>query len=455
MRGFTLPRFFSVPRMLVSLPLAILAACTLIGINEVSYQRSMEAVQSITHAQRARAALNTMLQQLLDAETGQRGYLLTGEAKYLQPYEVAAADLGRSLDNLRALYAEKPDALRAFSELASHVTRKQSELDMTVKLRQQGNEDAWRFVLLTDVGIEQMNATRTLVAKLISATTLQMEAGQAEITHTLQLSRIAIAIVALVGLLAFYRYLQQTTALKSAGQREQESLQRERDQLERQVLERTERLGALATHLQHVREEERGHLARELHDELGSLLTAAKLDVTRLRSKLVNATPDAIERLQHLTTTLNGGIALSRRIIEDLRPSSLSNLGLQASIEILAREFEERSGVTVAVDIEAVDMPSATQLTIYRLVQESLTNIGKYAQAQQVTVSLQDFSSHISITVVDDGKGFAPDRIQPSSHGLAGMRHRVEAAGGRLTIVSAEGQGTRIAAALPKAPWRT
>ncbi len=443
-------RRLAIPRMLVSLPLALLAACALIGINEASYQRSMESINATTHAQRTRAALSTLQQQLLDAETGQRGYLLTGDEKYLQPYEAAAADIGRNLDNLRALYAESPESTNTFTALASHATRKQSELDLSVKLRKTGDDEAWRLALLTDVGLEQMNAVRSQAAQLINATTAQMEASQAGITRTLQLSRIAIAIVTLAGLLAFYRYLQQTHALKLADAREQEALQRERDQLERQVLERTERLGALATHLQHVREEERGHLARELHDELGSLLTAAKLDVTRLRSKLAGTGPETLERLQHLTTTLNGGIALSRRIIEDLRPSSLSNLGLEASIEILAREFEEQSGVAVTVDIEAVDMPNTTQLTIYRLVQESLTNIGRYAQARQVTVSLQDFSNHISIAVADDGQGFQPDRILPTSHGLAGMRHRVEAAGGRLTILSAPGQGTRIAAALPK-----
>jgi signal transduction histidine kinase len=441
---------FTIPRMIISLPLAVLAACALIGINEASYHRSIDSVQTITYAQRTRAALNTLLQQLLDAETGQRGFLLTGDPKYLQPYDMAVADIGRNLSHLREMYSEQPETLRLFSDLASHVTRKQAELDLTVRLRKQGAEDAWKVVTLTDVGLEQMEAIRTQITKLIGATTLKMEASQIEITRTLQLSRIAIALVTLAGLLAFYYYLQQTTALKRAGEREQESLQRERDQLERQVLERTERLGALATHLQHVREEERGHLARELHDELGSLLTAAKLDVTRLRSKLGTAQPDALERLAHLTTTLNGGIALSRRIIEDLRPSSLSNLGLEASLEILAREFEERSGLAIAVDIEAVDLPGATQLTIYRLVQESLTNIGKYAEAKQVTISLQNFTSHINVEVADDGKGFAPSDVRPSSHGLVGMRHRVEAAGGRLTVVSHPGRGTRISAALPK-----
>jgi signal transduction histidine kinase len=246
-------------------------------------------------------------------------------------------------------------------------------------------------------------------------------------------------------------YLRQTNALKQVDQRQQEALERERDRLGRLVKERTASLTELATHLQQVREDERGHLARELHDELGSLLTAAKLDVARLKSKLGTDAPDMTQRLQHLTETLNSGIALKRRIIEDLRPSSLSNLGLVASLEILSREFAERSGLNITADLEAVELDPATQLTVYRLVQESLTNVGKYAHAKNVTISVQNFEHHVTVEVQDDGAGFDVATIRPTAHGLAGMRHRVEAAGGRLSIASADNAGTRISAVLPKA----
>jgi hypothetical protein len=155
------------------------------------------------------------------------------------------------------------------------------------------------------------------------------------------------------------------------------------------VRDRTATLAELATHLQQVREDERGHLARELHDELGALLTAAKLDVARLKSRLGDQPSEVGQRLQHLTETLNSGIALKRRIIEDLRPSSLSNLGLTASLEILAREFSERSGIEVATALEPVELDESNQLTVYRLVQESLTNIGKYAEARHAEVGVR------------------------------------------------------------------
>ena len=359
-------------------------------------------------------------------------------------------NIDQNLDGLRVLFTPYKDQLAQLGELSRTISRKMAEIDLTVRMRQQGKEDAWKFVLTTDVGFDNMTLIREQATKLASASIQKMDLGQNQIKKTLQLSRIGVATIALAGLLAFYMYLMQTKALLASGQREQESLQRERDQLGLQVKERTANLAELATHLQNVREDERGHLARELHDELGALLTAAKLDVARLKSRLAGNLPEAAERLEHLTTTLNSGIALKRRIVEDLHPSSLSHLGLVASLEILAREFEERSGLSITTNLDHVELGGSSQLTVYRLVQESLTNMGKYAEAKQARITLEDFDGYISIDVADDGKGFNTKAVGVGSHGLAGMRHRVEAAGGKLTVTSTEGKGTRISAILPK-----
>ena len=156
------------------------------------------------------------------------------------------------------------------------------------------------------------------------------------------------------------------------------------------------------------------------------------------------------ERLQHLTETLNQGIALKRRIIEDLRPSSLSNLGLVASLEILTREFADRSGIEVVTALEPVDLDANSELTIYRLVQEALTNIGKYAKANKVHVNLKNYVYHAEVSVTDDGVGFDPADLPQSSHGLVGMRHRVEASGGRLDVNSQPGRGSRVSGTIPR-----
>lgn len=441
---------FALPKMAISLPLAVLAAMILIFINEISFRQSTAAAASIEEAQQTRGALNKLMQHVLDAETGQRGYLLTGEARYLEPYSAATAEINQNLDVLRQLFLPYPPQLTEFADMSRHVSSKLAEMDLSVRMRRDGNEDAWKFVMTTDVGQEHMEAIRALSVKLAASSITRMEHAQLQIKQTLQLSRIGVAIMAMAGLLAFYMYLLQTQALLRSGARETESLQRERDQLDLQVRERTANLAELATHLQNVREDERGHLARELHDELGALLTAAKLDVARLKSRLAGNLPEAADRLAHLTETLNSGIALKRRIVEDLRPSSLSHLGLVASLEILAREFEERSGLSTTTDLENVDLGGSAQLTVYRLVQESLTNIAKYAEASQIVVSLQNMDTYTLIEVHDNGKGFEVGNISTTSHGLAGMRHRVEAAGGRLTVDSTIEKGTRISAVLPK-----
>jgi signal transduction histidine kinase len=441
---------FTLPKMAISMPLAVLAAVLLFFINDENFDKSTQATAHIEESALTLASVNKLLGHLIDAETGQRGFLLTGDAKYLEPYTQAVGQVNGTLDELHLLLKPYPDQLKVYDTMTRHISRKLGELDMTVRMRQEGQENAWKFVLTTNLGKEHMDAVREQIIKLTQSSTGRMAQGKEQIQKTLQLSRIAIALLALTGLLAFYLYLRQTRVLKDTGQREQASLQRERDQVDSLVRERTANLAQLATHLQNVREDERGDLARALHDELGSLLTAAKLDVARLKARLAANIPEALERFTHLTNTLNSVIAMTRRIVEDLRPSSLSHLGLTASLEILAREFGEQTGLTMVTDLETVELGGSAQLTIYRLVQESLTNIGKYAHAQQVEISLHSFDGYVTVEVKDNGKGFSLSGVGASSHGLAGMRHRVEAAGGRLTVASSEGVGTLISSVLPK-----
>ena len=436
--------------MAVSLPFALLAALVLIGINEAGHMRSQEAVVAMNEGQQTRNAVNRLLQSMLDAETGQRGYLLTGNETYLEPYDKAVVTVQANLDELRNRYLKSPDDLQQFANLSREVSRKLAEMELSLRLRRQGNEDAWKFILFTDVGREHMDSIRQLAHTLIERSSRKIQEHQSQIVQSLMLSRIGIATVTAIGLLAFYMYLRQARTLQQISQREQDVLEHERERLEGLVRERTASLSELASHLQQVREDERGFLARELHDELGALLTSAKLDVARLKSKIDHQAPDIAERLKHLNETLNSGIALKRRIIEDLRPSSLSNLGLTAALEILTREHAEGTGIEVETNLEAVELTEATQLTVYRLVQEALTNISKYAKAKKVLVTVHGYPTHVAVQVRDDGAGFDPAGVGPTSHGLAGMRHRVEAAGGRLTITSSADSGTLISAVLPK-----
>jgi signal transduction histidine kinase len=208
--------------------------------------------------------------------------------------------------------------------------------------------------------------------------------------------------------------------------------------------------GSLATYLQQMRDQERGDLARELHDELGSLLTGAKLEVASLKLRLDGASADIQARLKHLGETINSGIAFSRRVVEGLHPSSLKNLGLRASLDILAREFGATTGIAMTTELEDANLDEAAQLTVYRVAQESLNNTSKYAQATEARIVMLDCGGDVVVTVRDNGVGFEPAAVGTSSHGLAGMHHRVGACGGQLTVSSATGSGTLLVAVFPK-----
>ncbi len=443
-------------RNIIAFPLAALAALAMLAISEASYQDATGALNSLGERAEARSRLDGLIKALLDAESGERGYLLTGRTDYLRPYNQAFTDARSALVWLVPHYARSATTAALMNEVARESEAKLSELASAIKLRDENVENGWRELMLTDIGREKMERVRSLGEQLIDHESEQVAAGRKGVFRTLMLNRIGVSAMAALSLLALLMYLRQTATLDRALVDESRRVAGERDRLEAEVTSRTLELKQLAQHLQTVREDERYRLARELHDELGALLTAAKLDVARLKSRLGPALgPDATERLKHLNDTLNGGIALKRRIIEDLRPSSLSNLGLVAALEILIREFAAQSEIEVHDHLEDVGLSPAAQLTVYRLVQEALTNVVKYARASEVEVTLEAVDARSArISVCDNGAGFDTSLPRSPTHGLVGMRYRVEAEGGVMTLASNPGKGTLIAATLPLAPPR-
>ena len=431
-------------------PLAALAALGMFVISESSYQQAAARFEQLSTQGTARTTIQTLWRSLTDAETGQRGYLLTSRKEYLKPYENAQVQVAQSLAWLNEYYSAEPETQALMTQVQNAADNKLAELAETNRLHDEGKEEAWRDLVLSNIGAEQMDAVRSNSEKLLAHETLKVTEGRTSVLQTLMINRIGVTAMAAVSLLALFMYLRQTTALVRLREAQRRIAQAERDQFEREVVRRTAQLTELARHLQTVREDERNHLARELHDELGALLTAAKLDVARLKSRLGALTPEVAERIQHLTEGLNSGIALKRRIIEDLRPSSLSNLGLVAALEILVREWGERSEIGVDSDFQPVQLRPSGELTVYRLVQEALTNINKYAKASKVQVRLAAEDGQVLVTVRDNGIGFDIEAPQVSAHGLLGMRYRLETEGGRLLLKSSPGHGTVIEAHLPE-----
>jgi signal transduction histidine kinase len=430
-------------------PLACIAAAGLLAISEASYWQSEGTLGELGASSEVRSTIQVLAQGILDAETGQRGYLLTGRAEYREPYDRALVKIEEAFRVLDRYYGRDPEPRAVLAKLHALAETRLSELALTIRLKEQGRSSAGTEIVLSGIGKEQMDALRALSSELLAHETRNVVRSQQDILRTLLVSRIGIAALCAVGLMALFMYLRLTAALEAQQQEQRRLLQAERDRLEIEVAQRTAQLTELAQHLQTAREDERHRLARNLHDDLGSLLTSAKLDAARIRSRLTGTAPETLELLSHLVATLNSSIALGRRIIEDLRPSALGNLGLVATLEILAREFAEQTGVQVHCALEPVQLRPAAELIVYRLVQEAITNITKYARAQQVWIQMAERDGRVQVAVRDDGVGFDTSVRSTSAYGLVGMRFRVEAEGGTLLLRAAPGHGTVIEANLP------
>jgi PAS domain S-box-containing protein len=210
-------------------------------------------------------------------------------------------------------------------------------------------------------------------------------------------------------------------------------------------------LRALAGRLLLVREEERTRIAREIHDELGQALTGLKLDLAWLKQR-VDDGGELSEWVQSIVQRIDGTIDSVRRIATDLRPSILDHLGLVAAIEWQAQEFERRTGVTTAVRVSqpeiAVDDVLATAL--FRMLQETLTNVARHAGASRVEIDLTVGKMDLALEVRDDGRGITPAEIAGGrSLGLVGLRERAIACGGMLAIQGTPGRGTRVTVRVP------
>lgn len=215
------------------------------------------------------------------------------------------------------------------------------------------------------------------------------------------------------------------------------------------VLSQTQ-LRALAVHLQNMREEEKAALARELHDELGSTLTALKIDAQTL-AKVIDGDPHQA-KLARIVQATDHAASITRRIITELRPTILDHLGLIAAIEWQAREFEKLSGAacTFESEVEDLTLETSRSLAVFRIIQEALTNIMRHARASQVTIRLRRNDSDLVLEVADNGIGISDDRVtNPESHGFSGMVARALSIEGSLDVTGAANQGTTITLRFP------
>ncbi|HZZ94095.1 MAG TPA: sensor histidine kinase [Usitatibacter sp.] len=225
------------------------------------------------------------------------------------------------------------------------------------------------------------------------------------------------------------------------------------EDMEREVARRTQELASLSAFLQTNAEREKAALARELHDELGGILTPAKMDLAWLQARL-GTQPEFSERMARLGKLIDQGIDLKRRIIERLRPSLLDHLGLAAALEWYVEEACRNANIEPHLHV-ARTMERLTpdlEIALYRLVQEAVTNVVRHARAAHLDLTLERTPQGVHMTVSDDGVGIGNvEAARKLSHGIAGMSHRIRSMSGTLHVHSPSGQGTRVEIFVPLA----
>ena len=231
-----------------------------------------------------------------------------------------------------------------------------------------------------------------------------------------------------------------------------EQRQAERELAEMELKRSQELFRNLSTHLQVVREEERTRIARKIHDDMGQALTALKIDLTWLNKKLTDDQPLIREKLQSMVTLINETIETVHNLSEDLRPGILDDFGLSAAIEWQAEEFQKRTGIECRINLasDESNLSKEKSTNLFRIVQESLTNVIRHANATKVEINLSEKDGRLLLEVADNGKGITKAAVtNPKSFGLIGIKERVHSLGGEVDISGTPNAGTRLKVKMP------
>jgi signal transduction histidine kinase len=435
----------------VSIALLVINASLLI----INTGQAMDSNAHYARSYEIKRALSTFQSVITTAESGQRGYLLTGDTEYLSPYYRAMRGWRTELDRLANLTADNPARQKDIAELERFTAAAIERLEQTIERSPHPGPSGNADLVGTDRATQTMDRVRAIVERLLAEEDERIGAlGKAVlrdvwITLGVALLTTVVTVAVLIGL---NKLLQRYVAARA---RAEGALLEANQHLNHLVEHRTAELTELSQHLIRVSEEEKAKIARELHDTFGSNLTAINMDLNWIQRRIPEDARELRERLQRVLQMLAETVELKHEVIEGLRPSHLDNLGLSFAIRSHCREFSRRTGLPcdVEVDEDFDDLDPSWSIALYRIVQETLTNILKHAQASRVRITLKREPSGMRLRIIDDGVGLSEGATaKPKSHGIVGMRERMRQVGGRFTIAPGPGgKGTLVEAFIPSA----
>jgi signal transduction histidine kinase len=439
--------YVAVPPFLI---VSFLAA--LFFVTGAGQERLQEAGERLQRSAAREQGIEALQNSLARSVAAQHGFLLTGDSRYIESYNRVVADVEPRLENLRLAYVGSDAGTSQVRDLHVLIGKRLADLSMILAIQRSQGVPAAVALVKTSVGSDTGAMIGGILDQLRDREAVEHNAATAHWDGSLTLSRwltlsgtIFNMLLVFVASRLVWLDMRRRTALTA-------ELRDQKLQLERQVEDRTRELIELSTHLQNVAEREKASLARELHDELGGLLVGARMDISWAEQHLAEDAADLKVRLNRVQQNLAAGVDLKRRIIEELRPTLLDNVGLFAALRWQMKETCGSAGLKCIESYpgEEPHFKSEASIALFRIAQEAFSNILKHAGAKTADISLDMDDETLLMRIADDGIGIPLGRfLAIASHGLASMRHRVRALGGRLDVRSPDSGGTMLIVQIP------
>ena len=422
----------------------------LLGITYTHSRMNAEVVAMSDINQKRIDRLDQLWVLLVDAEASVMSFLLMRSNSYLDPYR---AGVGRLEPLMASMSFDIPPDSEDHADLQILKRLVEARFIHLGQLLDQGQAPLFVAEEQGEVGKQLMDEIRVRLSVLKArreSAHKSLEASYLRRADSIQYVGYALGFASLVLIFSLFAVQQRQVALRA---RIHDLLKSENQRLEAKVSRRTQELSNLASHLTNAREQERQHIARELHDQMGSSLTAAKMDASWLRRTLGTQVGDDIqERLLRLIESIGSTINLTRRLVDDLQPPLLKGLGLEEALRALVEQFQIDVPVEMELSRKPLALSAEQSLALFRIAQESLTNVRKYAKATQVKLGLFEEEGKVVLSIHDNGQGFETHSVEVHGHGIAGMKHRTQMFDGTLMLHSAPGKGTHIEVRLPLKP---
>ncbi|MDR5771135.1 MULTISPECIES: sensor histidine kinase [unclassified Caballeronia] len=440
----------------VAMTVAIVITVGGLVILESGRMRIAAEYETALDAKSATAQLSSLAADIATLSAEERGFALAADDTYKSHFAQTAGRVRRALTSLDSYYRRIGDdaALASFAQIRAAADENIAQGEAHLADLSKTPADAEMRARVVATPSPDTSATLDAALALLRLNEEQRAQHALDASRADQrISTLCVGALCALNIVLFLLLFRNLGIQLDKQDRVQKKLITQQEELDRLVFERTRQLEALAWHLQSVSENEKTELARELHDELGSILTASKMDVAWVRGKLRTSEPAMSDKLARAIGNLDQGIALKRRIIEDMRPTVLANFGLVTALRSLADEAAQRNGWSVEFDLpgDDVKLGEAIEIALFRVAQETLTNAAKYARANRIEIALALVGDDVALAIADDGIGIRPqDLKRTQTHGLVGMRQRVSARGGRFEIERVAPHGTRISVSMPR-----